>query len=219
MIAGRERGLAVYGAEIFTSHLNRTDVETTGLLGREILEVDGDRLPFADGYFDLVVANEVFEHVDDLELVLHEIRRVLRPGGALLALFPSRGVVREGHIGIPGVHWLPKGAFRLRYATLLRRLGLGHNKGKKTPARWATDALAWLDADVTYRSKRAALAPFQRLFRIRMIEEHYVGFRLRADPRLRPLAPLLRLPLAVPTARLLVRLGAGMVVLAEKSGT
>jgi SAM-dependent methyltransferase len=43
-------------------------------------------LPFADGSFDLVVSNDVLQHVDepDVDRSLSELRRVLVPGGRLL---------------------------------------------------------------------------------------------------------------------------------------
>jgi SAM-dependent methyltransferase len=40
-----------------------------------------DKLPFADDSFELVHANQVIEHVHDLDLFVTEIARVLRPGG------------------------------------------------------------------------------------------------------------------------------------------
>jgi SAM-dependent methyltransferase len=45
-------------------------------------------LTFSDASFDLVLCNELFEHVHDLELAFREIARVLRPGGRLLATCP-----------------------------------------------------------------------------------------------------------------------------------
>lgn len=42
-------------------------------------------LPFADASFDVVTANHMLYHVPDIAQTLREIRRVLRPGGRLLA--------------------------------------------------------------------------------------------------------------------------------------
>jgi SAM-dependent methyltransferase len=49
---------------------------------------DGKQLPFPDEYFDAVVCFEVFEHIFNLEEVLAEIRRVLKPNGQLLLSVP-----------------------------------------------------------------------------------------------------------------------------------
>jgi ubiquinone/menaquinone biosynthesis C-methylase UbiE len=50
---------------------------------------DGEQLPFADGFFDLVFCTQVLEYVADPHIVIAEIRRVLRPGGFLLLSAPS----------------------------------------------------------------------------------------------------------------------------------
>jgi ubiquinone/menaquinone biosynthesis C-methylase UbiE len=49
------------------------------------------RLPLADGAFDAVVASSVLEYVEDVELVLSELARVLRPGGVLICNVPNAG--------------------------------------------------------------------------------------------------------------------------------
>ncbi len=49
---------------------------------------DALNLPFADHCFDVVICSEVLEHVVAYRDVLAEIRRVLRPGGALIASVP-----------------------------------------------------------------------------------------------------------------------------------
>lgn len=90
VIAGRERGLDVFGAEVFYDGENtRSLVREAGLLGNEIREIVSAHIPFPDGYFDLVVSNQVLEHAPDLGAVLKEIQRVLRPGGKFCCLFPS----------------------------------------------------------------------------------------------------------------------------------
>jgi SAM-dependent methyltransferase len=48
-------------------------------------------LPLADGSFDLVLCVETIEHVRDVQLLLSEVRRVLRPGGRLAITTPAHG--------------------------------------------------------------------------------------------------------------------------------
>jgi ubiquinone/menaquinone biosynthesis C-methylase UbiE len=55
---------------------------------------DGQRLPLAGGAFDLVLCCETLEHLPDPAAALAEIRRVLRPGGALVASVPREPVWR-----------------------------------------------------------------------------------------------------------------------------
>ncbi len=46
---------------------------------------DGNSLPYADNTFDIVVANFVLVHFDDLQKYLQEVRRVLKDGGYFVA--------------------------------------------------------------------------------------------------------------------------------------
>ncbi|MBM3776248.1 MAG: class I SAM-dependent methyltransferase, partial [Acidobacteria bacterium] len=49
-------------------------------------------LPFPEACFDLVVAFEVIEHLDDPRALVAEARRVLAPGGAFLVSTPNKTV-------------------------------------------------------------------------------------------------------------------------------
>jgi ubiquinone/menaquinone biosynthesis C-methylase UbiE len=51
----------------------------------EFLEASAESLPFPDATFDVAVSNGVLNLVPDKDAAFREIRRVLRPGGALLA--------------------------------------------------------------------------------------------------------------------------------------
>src|SRR5262249_915243 len=46
-------------------------------------------MPFADASFDLILATDVIEHVEDDGQAIREIRRVLRPGGHALITVPA----------------------------------------------------------------------------------------------------------------------------------
>ncbi|HXD60214.1 MAG TPA: class I SAM-dependent methyltransferase [Thermoleophilaceae bacterium] len=48
-------------------------------------------LPLGDGEFDLVLCAEMLEHVRDVQLLLSEVRRVLKPGGRLAITTPAHG--------------------------------------------------------------------------------------------------------------------------------
>jgi SAM-dependent methyltransferase len=50
---------------------------------------DALKLPFPDDAFDRIIASEVLEHVSDDQQALHEIFRVLKPGGTLAATVPA----------------------------------------------------------------------------------------------------------------------------------
>jgi SAM-dependent methyltransferase len=61
----------------------------------------GEHLPFADATFDLVLSNEVIEHVQDDAAAVGEMARVLRPGGHAVIFCPNRWYPVEQH----GVYW------------------------------------------------------------------------------------------------------------------
>jgi len=54
-------------------------------------------MPFADDSFDMAVSLDVIEHLDDDHGALRELRRVVRPGGALLVTVPAYQWLWSGH--------------------------------------------------------------------------------------------------------------------------
>jgi SAM-dependent methyltransferase len=61
----------------------------------------GERLPFGEACFDVILSHEVLEHVQDDRQAIAEIVRALKPGGRLLLLCPNRGYPFETH----GIYW------------------------------------------------------------------------------------------------------------------
>ncbi|MDQ6952487.1 MAG: methyltransferase domain-containing protein [Mariprofundaceae bacterium] len=57
--------------------------------GLSVVQANGQKLPFSDEKFDVVVTFQVIEHVWNVSDYLHEIARVLRPGGVLLVSTPQ----------------------------------------------------------------------------------------------------------------------------------
>lgn len=178
--AGRARGLEIYGADVFyAGSRSREVVAREGLLGDLVREIRDGSTGFPDGTFDLVVCNQVFEHVEDYGPVLAEVGRVLAEDGVFLCMFPPREVFREGHIGIPFAHWFPKGAaIRLPYTMALRAAGLGYKKEGKSIRRWSEDALAWIDEFTFYRPEADVLRAFGARFDVAIADDEYMRFRI-----------------------------------------
>ncbi len=45
---------------------------------------EGTKYPFDDQYFDAIWTHAVFEHIPDLQSAMHELHRLLKPGGVIL---------------------------------------------------------------------------------------------------------------------------------------
>ena len=65
--------------------------------GYEASQVDGVELPYPDGSYDLVVACDVLEHIDDDVAALREWRRVLGDEGGVLLTVPAYQWLWSGH--------------------------------------------------------------------------------------------------------------------------
>jgi SAM-dependent methyltransferase len=52
---------------------------------------DGENLDFANDSFDLVYSHGVLHHTPDIEAAVHEIHRVLKPGGRAMVMLYHRG--------------------------------------------------------------------------------------------------------------------------------
>jgi SAM-dependent methyltransferase len=57
---------------------------------RLVIQGNGDQMPISDGYFASAISNSVLEHIPDVEAVLSEVSRVLKPGGTFLFCVPNQ---------------------------------------------------------------------------------------------------------------------------------
>lgn len=215
---GLDAGLDMFGADIFyEGGDSRERAKELGLYGERVLEVTADgRLPFDDQSFDAVCSNEVLEHVQDLDLVLSEVRRVLKPNGIFLSIFPTLGVFREGHCGVPFAHWLnPAPRVQSYYLFAGRSLGLGHHKGSKTNWEWAADFSDWLRKYTVYRDKSRIYRAFGACFSsLQRLDAEYLAFRLEHGGS-KGLARLARAPLVSLASQEITYRLAGIVIMAK----
>ena len=119
------------------------------------------RLPFESDTFAFVFSDQVFEHVQDYSLALGEIKRVLRPGGTSLHVFPSRAALVEPHTLVPLAGVLP----RRRWLSLWARLGIRNAyQASKPSAEVVALNQRYLGESTNYLTKRQLEAIVGRYF-------------------------------------------------------
>lgn len=77
---GGEPAARILGVDFSHAMLQRAKAKSAGKSVRWV-EADALRLPFTDGQFDLITAAFGFRNLADYDAGLHEIARLLRPGG------------------------------------------------------------------------------------------------------------------------------------------
>lgn len=85
--------------EIAQQILNENGVDQ-----RKLINSTGEDIRFESNSFDVVISNDVLEHVSDPQKVLQEACRVLTPGGILIFSMPNYRWLYEGHYNML---WLP----------------------------------------------------------------------------------------------------------------
>lgn len=87
---------------------------------------DALRPPFAEDFFDVVVAGDVIEHTVSASGFVGGCARVLRPGGSLFMATPNRfSLSLEPHVRLWGVGLLPRRLAK-RYVQRVRRVPYEH---------------------------------------------------------------------------------------------
>jgi SAM-dependent methyltransferase len=91
----------VYGIDVAVHRLQESSLRP------RLVAAAGETLPFGDGTFDVLVFNEVIEHVRDDRQTIEDALRVLREGGHIVIYAPNRLYPFETH----GVFWRGKYRF------------------------------------------------------------------------------------------------------------
>src|ERR1700722_12707333 len=96
--SGRNMVDLAHHGEVTGVELSHTSVELARDRGvGEVLSGSVMDMPFDDASFDLSVSLDVIEHLEDDVGALHELRRVTKPGGALLVTVPAYQWLWSGH--------------------------------------------------------------------------------------------------------------------------
>ena len=94
---GNSQVLVDLGWNVTALEESAAAVEIASSRGLHVVRGDARRLPFPDASFDLVMAADVWEHIDDDAVAASEAFRVCRPGGRLLVAVPASMDLWSGH--------------------------------------------------------------------------------------------------------------------------
>jgi len=101
--------------------------QASGYAGyRWLVQADGATLPFQDAYFASAISNSVLEHIPQVQGVLDEAARVLKPGAVFLFCVPNLRYLTE--LSIPA--WLSRiglSGLGRSYITWFRRMSRVHH--------------------------------------------------------------------------------------------
>jgi ubiquinone/menaquinone biosynthesis C-methylase UbiE len=76
-----ECGLVCTGTDVDPEMVEAARSRSEGIMDVTFMTADATDLPFEDSSFDLVLSFGILHHISDWPRVIHEVSRVLRPGG------------------------------------------------------------------------------------------------------------------------------------------
>ncbi|MFO7526159.1 MAG: class I SAM-dependent methyltransferase [Ignavibacteriaceae bacterium] len=86
---------------------------------------NGNNLPFADGSFNLIILQDVIEHIEDTNSFLNEVYRVLKYNGIIYISTPNRfsvlNILSDPHWGLPLLALLSRSGIRRYYLKHFRK--------------------------------------------------------------------------------------------------
>jgi SAM-dependent methyltransferase len=102
-------GVGMYASQIgrhYTPHIEAFDIELARVQEARLdtphaVVAAAEYVPYPDNRFDTILSHEVLEHVADDRAAVHEMVRVLKPGGRIVIFAPNRGYPFETH----GHYW------------------------------------------------------------------------------------------------------------------
>ena len=113
IIAFAEQGAVCAGIECFDTSLERGKIRASDHgVDVDLRKGVAESIPYPDATFDLVMLDNVLEHVNDRPLTLREVRRVLKPGGLLYMVTPKPFSVyslwNDPHYDLAGLVLMPR---------------------------------------------------------------------------------------------------------------
>jgi ubiquinone/menaquinone biosynthesis C-methylase UbiE len=204
----RQLGYQAFGCDLQFKNDKKVDtgsMERNGIV--RLIDKKNYAVPFDDNTFDLILSDQVFEHVQDYPQALSEMARVLKPDGMCLHIFPSRYTPIEPHVYVPLASIIQSYWWLYCWALVGIR---NEEQQEATAGETARLNLTYLKNNTNYLPKRAIRSQFMSHFRNVIFCENTF---LKYSRRRKYLWPLSRLLALLPSIYSTFR---GRVVLAKQ---
>ena len=163
-VVGELRGLGyqAFGCDIKFKDVDHAD---TKLMQSEnlirLIDMDSYKLPFDDDAFDLIISDQVFEHVQNYSETIAELGRILKKDGCCIHIFPSRYKPIEAHVYVPFSSVIRSRAWLWFWA----KMGIRNRYQARIPAAEAVDRnFYYLNNNTNYLSKTRIRREFEHHF-------------------------------------------------------
>ncbi|MBC8490604.1 MAG: methyltransferase domain-containing protein [Bacteroidetes bacterium] len=159
----RGLGYQAFGCDIRFTNKESKDIQ---LMYNEniirLINTHPYKLPFEDSTFDFIFSDQVFEHVQNYSETISELKRILKPDGCCLHIFPSRYGPIESH------KYVPFSSIIKSYSWLLFWAKMGIRK--KSQAGLSATEIAnqnynFLKNNTNYLSKKQITKEFKKYFK------------------------------------------------------
>lgn len=131
--------------------------ESTNLEGTTRTVTSGEPWPYDDHSIDVILSNQVLEHVSDADFFFRETSRCLKADGVSIHLFPLKNVIWEGHVCVPLAHRITRPGF-IRVMDSI----FGAEQGKNIPGgherEFGECAADYIRKYTAYRTRRQIVA-------------------------------------------------------------
>lgn len=102
-----ESNIDINPENITILNISNYQKEYSKLPGIKKLTYDGNKIPFEDKSYDLVICNSVIEHVKKNQRIIFS-KEIMRVGKKFFLQTPCFYFPIEPHFVLPLIHWLPK---------------------------------------------------------------------------------------------------------------
>lgn len=98
---------------------------------KEMLQADAVKLPFTDSSFDLIVIQDVLEHIENINLFHQELERVIKPNGIIYLSTPNKfsliNFFSDPHWGVPVISVLSRNMIKKFFLKFFRKREIKRN--------------------------------------------------------------------------------------------